>query len=1064
MRAFTKFLIGALLLAAVTAPATYAKTAAELLREGLYVEEVEGDLDKAVGIYQQVIADSAAPRNLVAQALYRQGNVFLKQKREQDARAVFSQIVADYSDQTDMVAKVQPVLEELGNADPASLMPPDVIAYVEIGSPGQQVETIFKMLKDTPVEKALAGFTQNGGLEGPAAMIQKVLSPAMLGEMKKIRGIGLGVMELAQNNPTVVAVLFPGKNNTLAGLLQMGLSTLSQSSKSVDGMTVLEFGDSSRVAYDDTVIIATNATTSGEELFRQTLQRYKNKTSQPSLASGSKSFASVSKQARQQNAVTVWLNVDETYSRFMKMLPADAIPEELQAANGFINFQNVDDLIASLSLRETGVALDANVNFKDGAKSMLYNLIRTPNLNKEALKAIPGDAVALLSLTLSGADSPQAQAVGEKLREATDMDLGPQIFGHVEQITLFLTPSKETVTTQDWPMPPAIRSIGLALTGKDSSKVHQLLTTLLQMAEALPEGGEQELNIPATGRFDIAMANNLKAFGYTDPAGKTTVLSLSASVIDASMAAMKQDASVVSGGKLQDALATLPPATSKLALINVAGVIRIAAQNIPFPSEDAAAEARRAMEELAQAAEKTTLRLQTSEQDNSFGLRVSVSDLPPISKIVEPVARLVRVMEIAHAEEVGAWRGKTVSILRADSSPKIDGKPDDVWAGAPSNRIDRVAYSQPSDDTDFSAAFKTLHDSQALYLLVDVTDDRLTRDSTDFWQDDAVEVFIDAGNDKSDTYGDDDYQYHFSWDASSPSMAETKHGKTSGVQYAFAKTDAGYRLEARLPWSTLGVEPQAGTKIGLDVHVNDDDDGGDRETKLMWCTTDDIAWANPAALGTGELAGLIARWKLDEKDGRNVADSSGNGHDATVQGDPTWQPIGGKMGGAIDLGGDGDFLNVDDESAFDFAAGVTVAAWIKVRAFDRPWQALVTKGDSAWRIQRNNETNTLEFACTGLQVAGGNQYGSLFGTREIGRNEWHHVAGVFDGKRMSLYVDGTLDASQEASGTINQNDAEVQIGANTEMGDRFWNGLIDDVRIYNYGMSETQVQKLPTNN
>ncbi len=56
MRAFTKLLIGAVLLAAIAAPAAYAKTAAELLREGLYVEEVEGDLDKAVGIYQQVIA------------------------------------------------------------------------------------------------------------------------------------------------------------------------------------------------------------------------------------------------------------------------------------------------------------------------------------------------------------------------------------------------------------------------------------------------------------------------------------------------------------------------------------------------------------------------------------------------------------------------------------------------------------------------------------------------------------------------------------------------------------------------------------------------------------------------------------------------------------------------------------------------------------------------------------------------------------------------------------------------------------------------------------------------
>jgi beta-galactosidase len=140
--------------------------------------------------------------------------------------------------------------------------------------------------------------------------------------------------------------------------------------------------------------------------------------------------------------------------------------------------------------------------------------------------------------------------------------------------------------------------------------------------------------------------------------------------------------------------------------------------------------------------------------------------------------------------------------------------------------------------------------------------------------------------------------------------------------------------------------------------------------------------------------------------------------------------------------------------------GVTVAAWIKVNQFDKPWQAIVTKGDSAWRIQRNNEENTLEFACSGLDVANGSEYGSLFGVKEIGPGQWHHVAGVYDGAKMCLYVDGVLDASQEASGTIRTNDTLVQIGANNDMRDRFWNGSIDDVRLYNYALDATQIAKL----
>ena len=113
----------------------------------------------------------------------------------------------------------------------------------------------------------------------------------------------------------------------------------------------------------------------------------------------------------------------------------------------------------------------------------------------------------------------------------------------------------------------------------------------------------------------------------------------------------------------------------------------------------------------------------------------------------------------------------------------------------------------------------------------------------------------------------------------------------------------------------------------------------------------------------------------------------------------------------------------------------------------------MTKGDYAWRIQRNNEESTLEFACTGLSIPGGNQYGSLYSTQALGTGRWYHVAGIYDGSKMSLYINGALDASQEASGSISRTDAPVLIGANADMPDRFWNGMLDDVRVYNYALS-----------
>ncbi len=238
-RATIRFLAAVLVLA-LTGATAHAKSAAELLREGLYAEEVEGNLDSAIGIYQQIITDTTAPKNLVAQALYRQGMCYMKKKDEAKAREVFQRLVTDYADQTDVVEKAKPVLEGLGNADPASLMPPDTLVYLEIGSPGQQVATILNMLKGTPLENPLSllgmkdgpqgasggpcatgtGQSSGGREKNPIQMLSALLNPSMLAELEKVRGIGIGIQDLAQgrNQPALV-VLYPGKSDALRGLL-----------------------------------------------------------------------------------------------------------------------------------------------------------------------------------------------------------------------------------------------------------------------------------------------------------------------------------------------------------------------------------------------------------------------------------------------------------------------------------------------------------------------------------------------------------------------------------------------------------------------------------------------------------------------------------------------------------------------------------------------------------------------------------------------------------------------------------------------------------------------------
>ncbi|MHC4439961.1 MAG: sugar-binding protein, partial [Planctomycetota bacterium] len=479
--------------------------------------------------------------------------------------------------------------------------------------------------------------------------------------------------------------------------------------------------------------------------------------------------------------------------------------------------------------------------------------------------------------------------------------------------------------------------------------------------------------------------------------------------------------------------------------------------------EESGDEMEELITQVAKSCDKTTIQLRTQEESGNFNVRAEISDLPPANELFGPIMLLAQKVSEARDQMWAEKReaGIPANIRKADGPVRVDGKAEALWSESRQYKIGNVIYESPSNEEDFSASYKAVWDEKNLYLLVDVTDDNLKNDSSEFWLDDCVEIFVDADNSKSGSYGDNDFQFHFGWADANPSMGESQHNQTAGVEFASVRTDRGYRMEIKLPWSTLGAEPSAGGKIGLDVHVNDDDDGGDRDTKLTWRGKEDNAWQTPGIFGTAELAGLVGWWKLDETSGRDVADSSGNGNIGKIlNGEPRWQSSGGKIGGALLFDGKGDYVHIANESNFDFTGEVTVAAWIKVNRFDKEYQAIVTKGDSAWRIQRNQNEDSLEFACSGLAIPSGDQWGGLYGNSSVNDGKWHHIAGIYDGEKMYIYVDGVVDTSQPASGAIATNDHPVFIGENVEMTGRFWNGLIDDVRVYNYALSEGQVKAL----
>jgi len=169
----------------------------------------------------------------------------------------------------------------------------------------------------------------------------------------------------------------------------------------------------------------------------------------------------------------------------------------------------------------------------------------------------------------------------------------------------------------------------------------------------------------------------------------------------------------------------------------------------------------------------------------------------------------------------------------------------------------------------------------------------------------------------------------------------------------------------------------------------------------------------------------------------------------------------GRIGGALDFDGKTTFINCGEAPEFDFHDGMTVAAWIKVREFNKPWQAIVTKGDTAWRLQRDGEKGLVTFSMnTGAAVGAAEQHlVSLVSKRRVDDSQWHHLVGVTDGQRATLYVDGEQETSAKAQ-AIAQNSEPVMIGSNSEDREARFNGWIDDVRLYGYGLSVEEIKAL----
>ncbi len=401
-----------------------------------------------------------------------------------------------------------------------------------------------------------------------------------------------------------------------------------------------------------------------------------------------------------------------------------------------------------------------------------------------------------------------------------------------------------------------------------------------------------------------------------------------------------------------------------------------------------------------------------------------------------------------------------MEIAYALKPPVIDGQIDSIWASA------STQYLVPADDpADASGSWKALYDSENLYVLVEITDDVLVSDSASFWQDDSVEFYFDGGNTKDGPpLSGNNRQYTLGW---SRDQVQGTNIQLEGVEHAQVNTDTGWRLEIKLPWLTLqGAAPQADDLIGIDLFYNEDDDGGDsREGQIFTFATDGSAWNDASQWGTAILAappipadpgadGLVAYYPLDG----DASDASGNGLDGTVMGNPEW--IDGIMGGAVQLDGDGDYIEVAHNDLLDITGPISLSLWIRPDAENPEGRGLETapmaKASStaspswSWQVRYGWGSPKPYMAFTFNTSPRAWAYVG----QNLEQGEWHHIACSADGQTLTAYLNG-LATESTPMGAITSSPTPVLIGSDGWGSD--WIGAIDEVAVYNRALSAEEM-------
>ena len=202
--------------------------------------------------------------------------------------------------------------------------------------------------------------------------------------------------------------------------------------------------------------------------------------------------------------------------------------------------------------------------------------------------------------------------------------------------------------------------------------------------------------------------------------------------------------------------------------------------------------------------------------------------------------------------------------------------------------------------------------------------------------------------------------------------------------------------------------------------------------------------------GTSNI-GLVAAYGFEEVSGTTVADASGKGNHGTMSN--AVRISNGHSGKALQFNGTNAWVTVKDSASLDLSTGLTLEAWVYPTSLTAGGKTVILKEQSGGAVY-----NLYAGEDAGVPISSFNDgsYRVISGPNQLPVNQWAHLVSTYDGQYQRLYVNGVQVAQRAQNTLIQQSSGVLRIGGNSVWGEYF-QGAIDEVRIYNRALTATEV-------